>query len=583
VGACAHRPKPTQVYSGLRERVSGYWTAVSLKPEKPSPIVPGYRLDRYEFLCPIAEGGMASVWVARLQGKHGFEKLVAIKTILPRYSSDELFQHMFLDEARISCRIEHANVAQIFDLGDEQGLLYLVMEWVDGDSLSKLQRAVERKGKSIPHGISLRILADVCGALHAAHELRSNDGTLLGVVHRDISPQNILVAAKGAAKVIDFGIAKARDRLAGETSTGILKGKVEYMAPEQAFGQATDRRADVWAVGAVLYHLAAGRPPFGESNQLATLHMLVSGRPPLPLPATVPAPMQAIIRKALSYDPANRYATAAELQRALERTMVDTGLTTSLADIAAFNEEMLADRAKARKEAIELALSAAAERARVQNLLKPTADDVSSSNHMNAKVVTLSFGPIAAPAAPLPPEQAAVVVGPPPSGPKPEPASALALPLPGTSSATLATASASMTTGVGERPLNRNARWWFAAAVAIAVIAGAGVLSVRNRSGDPIAATAGAPASLPMPQTPSNVVSAPVAPSPVPVPDPASTPAPDAANTQALPRPRPLRVPAAPKSSSSVAAPLSAPSVSSCTVVTEYDTEGLPHFRKVCK
>ena len=249
-----------------------YSVAVSMSPEKPSPIAPGYRLGRYEFLCPIAEGGMASVWVARFQGKHGFEKLVAIKTILPKYSSDATFQRMFLDEARISCGIEHANVAQIFDLGDEQGILYLVMEWVDGDSLAQLQRAVERKGRSIPYGICLRILADACGGLHAAHELRGKDGAPLGVVHRDISPQNILVAAKGAAKVIDFGIAKARDRLAGETSTGILKGKIQYMAPEQALGEATDRRADIWAVGAVLYHMIAGRPQFDGPNQLATLH-----------------------------------------------------------------------------------------------------------------------------------------------------------------------------------------------------------------------------------------------------------------------------------------------------------------------
>ena len=228
---------------------------------------------------------MASVWVARLKGKHGFEKLVAIKTILPQYSNDVTFQRMFLDEARIACGIEHTNVAQIFELGDEQGVLYLVMEWVDGDSLAKLQRAVERKGTSIPYGVSLRILADACGGLHAAHDLRGKNGALLGVVHRDISPENILLAAKGTAKLIDFGIAKARDRLAGETSAGVLKGKVHYMAPEQALGEATDLRADVWAVGAVLYHLVAGRPPFDGSNQLATLHMLVPGdrRSPYPL------------------------------------------------------------------------------------------------------------------------------------------------------------------------------------------------------------------------------------------------------------------------------------------------------------
>src|SRR5207302_1461891 len=124
--------------------------------------MPGYKLDRYELLCPIAEGGMASVWVARLQGKHGFEKLVAVKTILPRFASDLRFQHMFLDEARLASRIEHTNVAQILDLGEENDVLYLVMEWVDGDAVSKLQRAVEEKGMRVPAGIALRILADTC-------------------------------------------------------------------------------------------------------------------------------------------------------------------------------------------------------------------------------------------------------------------------------------------------------------------------------------------------------------------------------------------------------------------------------------
>jgi serine/threonine protein kinase len=322
---------------------------------------------------------MASVWVARLQGKHGFEKLVAIKTILPQFSSDPMFQQMFLDEARISSRIEHANVAQILDLGDERGVLYLVMEWVDGDSFSKLLSTVHRKGMSIPHGVSLRILADACGGLHAAHELRDKDGMSFGVVHRDVSPQNILVAAQGTAKIIDFGIAKARDRLAGDTSTGLLKGKVQYMAPEQAFGRSTDRRADVWAVGAVLYHAVSGQAPFNGANQLATLHLLTSGQPPPPLPPDVPAPIHAIIAKALSFDPDKRYESAGELQRALEDSMLEMGISATIADVATFNGTYLAERSKARREAVELALSAAAERARVQDLLQPTADDTKSN------------------------------------------------------------------------------------------------------------------------------------------------------------------------------------------------------------
>src|SRR5258706_6492798 len=140
---------------------------------------------------------MASVWVGALQAKPGFEKLVAVKTILPKLAADLRFQHMFLDEARIASRIEHTNVAQILDLGEEKNVLYLVMEWVDGDALSKLQRAVEEKGMKVPPGIALRILADTCDGLHAAHDLRGSDRALLGVGHRDASPQNVLVRTRG--------------------------------------------------------------------------------------------------------------------------------------------------------------------------------------------------------------------------------------------------------------------------------------------------------------------------------------------------------------------------------------------------
>ncbi len=333
-----------------------------------SPLVAGYKLDRYELLCPIAEGGMASVWVARLQGKHGFEKLLAVKTILPKYASDLRFQHMFLDEARIASRIEHTNVAQILDLGEENSVLYLVMEWVDGDALSKLHRAAEEKGEMMPIGVVLRILADTCGGLHIAHELRGNDGSLLGVVHRDVSPQNVLVSARGVAKLIDFGIAKARDRAGGDTNTGFLKGKIQYMAPEQATGTQIDRRADVWAIGAILYHLLSGKPPFDGENQLAALHRLTSGRPPVPLSPRVPPAVAAVVRRALTHDPAKRYATTLEMQTAIEAAMVQAKLATTTADVAAFCAEHLADRAIARKQAVDGALKAAKERTRAAGL-----------------------------------------------------------------------------------------------------------------------------------------------------------------------------------------------------------------------
>lgn len=339
---------------------------------------PGYRLDRYELLCPIAQGGMASVWLARLHGKHGFEKLVAVKTILPQYALDLQFQKMFLDEARIAAGIEHSNVAQILDLGEQNEVLYLVMEWVDGDSLSRLFRAVERAGERIPLGILGRIVADMCGGLHAAHELRGKDGSLLGVVHRDVSPQNLLVSVGGTAKLIDFGIAKARDRVGGETSAGNIKGKILYMAPEQALGGRVDRRADVWAVGALLYHLLSGKPPYEGENQLATLHLLATAEPTAPLPASVPKAVADVVMGALVHDPEHRIATAAEFQRRLEAALVATSSVASTADVAAFVRARLGDRAEQRHQAVDLALEAAADRARVEATMQPAASDSSS-------------------------------------------------------------------------------------------------------------------------------------------------------------------------------------------------------------
>ncbi|MBI2393414.1 MAG: serine/threonine protein kinase [Deltaproteobacteria bacterium] len=353
---------------------------MSLRPPKPSPLVPGYRLDRYELLCPIAQGGMASVWVARQVGKHGFEKLVAVKTILPEFAEDPRFQKMFLDEAHIAAGIEHPNVTQILDLGEEHSVPYLVMEYVDGDSLSKLHRVVEKKNLAIPTPIVLRVLADACGGLHAAHELRDKQGALLGVVHRDVSPQNILVSTKGAAKLIDFGVAKARDRLGGETNAGMLKGKIHYMAPEQAVGKPIDRRADVWAIGAMLYHLLSGRPPYDGPNQLATLHRLTSGKPPLPLPERVPKPIAELVRRALTHDPDKRVATALDMQQALEAAMVAVNMRASTSDVAAFMREHLAERTEARRQTVDVALASANERARLAEALKIDADPASSSS-----------------------------------------------------------------------------------------------------------------------------------------------------------------------------------------------------------
>jgi eukaryotic-like serine/threonine-protein kinase len=329
------------------------------------------RLDRYELLCQIAEGGMATVWIARQTGKLGFEKLVAIKTILAKFAGDQGFQRMFIDEARIASRIEHPNVAQILDVGEQQGVTYLVMEYVDGDALSRVHRALERKGALISQGVLLRVMADVCGGLHVAHELRDEQEALLGIVHRDVSPQNVLVSTRGNAKLIDFGIAKASALVEGEISNvGQLKGKARYMAPEQALGRPLDRRADLWAIGAVLYRLLTGNAPYEAETDAETLLLLKCEAPLAPLPATMHPAVAAVVRRALLHKADDRFASAAEMQQAIEDAMVEANLATSTVTVAAFLEEHLADRARKRQETIALGVKAAAERDKYAALMR---------------------------------------------------------------------------------------------------------------------------------------------------------------------------------------------------------------------
>jgi eukaryotic-like serine/threonine-protein kinase len=335
----------------------------------PLSLEPGYRLDRYELLCKIGQGGMASVWLARTQGKHGFERLVAIKTVLPEHAMDREFRTMLVDEARIVSAIDHPNVARILDVGEDRDIPFLVLEYVAGDALSYLHRKLLSTDRRIPAPIILRVLADTCAGLHFAHELVDADGKPLGIVHRDVSPQNIIVNELGVAKLIDFGVAKATGRLSAETATGIIKGKVAYMAPEQALGAGVDRRADIWAIGAIAYLLLAGKPPFDGANDAVRVIRTVSGDPPDPLPASVPVPVRDVILKSLSRDARDRYATAAELKRAIEAAAVASGLTATTEDVAKFCAEHVPESVKSRKKMLDRALAAAADRARARDVL----------------------------------------------------------------------------------------------------------------------------------------------------------------------------------------------------------------------
>jgi serine/threonine-protein kinase len=520
---------------------------------------------------------MASVWVARQRGKHGFEKLVAIKTILPKFAADPRFQEMFLDEARIASRIEHVNVAQIFDLGEEHDILYLTMEYVDGEALSKLNRACQRSGVKIPTGVVMRVLADTCSGLHEAHELR-DAGRPLDIVHRDVSPHNILVSAKGVAKLIDFGIAKARSRVGNDTNSGVLKGKIQYMAPEQALGRPVDRRADVWAIGAIMYHLITGRPAYEGDNQLATLHLLGSGRPPVPLPDSVHPSIRAVVRTALAHAPENRFASAEAMREAIEDAMVEAMVPTTTADVASFANEHLALRTEKRRQSIDLALAAAAERQRVEELLRPAIERHSSG----MPVAMPSSGPQLAAAAlsssaslPLPAESRSSIDA--PNG-TPAPADAIARltprlsepPTPGSASyATIG--SASLDASV--QPIPKSRRGLLALVAFIVVVAaGATVVSFavfkpKTQAGPSLPVVAAAAASTAPGSAPASVVTASVAPRAAtsasngrPIPLISATSLPTVAATPSPPRwnPGPVVAPPPPQP----AAPLVAPSPS---------------------
>jgi serine/threonine-protein kinase len=329
---------------------------MSRRPE----LLPGSVLGRYELVLKIATGGMGEVWAARLNGSRGFQKVLAVKTLLPELSHNPNFEQAFLDEAALAARIKHPNVVQIIDLGEEDHILYQVMEWVSGASLWSVMRASARRD-GIPLGVAARIICQICAGLHAAHELKTDDGGALNLVHRDVSPQNILITSDGLAKVVDFGVAKYAGRGVAETKAGELRGKVPYMAPEHVMGQSVDRRADVFALGVLLYQLVSGEHPFLADDDRLTLARISSPVPAAPLKKHVPSLPDAvgdIVAAALAKNPRARTATAADLMRALERALPDCALQSSNQLIADHMRETVGEQIETRARELREALAA---------------------------------------------------------------------------------------------------------------------------------------------------------------------------------------------------------------------------------
>jgi len=283
---------------------------------------PGEKLGRYQLLLPIARGGMGQVWAARRVGTRGMEGLVAIKTLLPTHEDSEQLQGMLRSEARLAAQIRHPNVAETFELGEQDGTFYLVMEWVEGEPLEQILRAARSMG-GIPIPVAVHLIVQGLRGLHAAHEAQDDKGQLLGLVHRDISPQNLLVTYPGTVKLVDFGVAKATHRMSQPTALGEVKGKFAYMAPEQVQGERLDARADVFAMGIVLYRITTGKHPFKSDNPAATIRNILSDGTVLPSQVRpgYPPLLEQVVLKSLARDRTDRFASAREMMEALEASL----------------------------------------------------------------------------------------------------------------------------------------------------------------------------------------------------------------------------------------------------------------------
>jgi serine/threonine protein kinase len=314
---------------------------VSDVPEGEAPMLAaGKMVGRYRLLSLVASGGMAQIWAAKPESG-GFSRTVALKVVRPEYASDEEYRRMLIDEAAAASAVHHPNVCEIFELGQHQHVVFIAMEWVPGDSIAGL---IRQRTQYVPfsYALAARVIADACAGLHAAHNATGPEGEPMNIVHRDISPQNILLSSQGHVKVTDFGIAKARDQIHSRTRTGEIKGKFAYISPEQILGKGVDHRSDVYAMGCVLYVTTLGLRPFGRGTH-AVMSKIVQGdfKAPRQLVPTYPEKLERIVIKSLSRKPEDRYNSAEEMRLALEDWLAKSGKIITHTDIArAVNERL---------------------------------------------------------------------------------------------------------------------------------------------------------------------------------------------------------------------------------------------------
>lgn len=360
-----------------------------------SELKSGSTLGRYELLTRLGRGGMASVWVAREKAPvSGKQRLVAVKAMLPELARHSDFRAMFLEEGQIVRSIDHPNVVKVHEVSEDRGILYMAMDWVEGDSLRTVIKEAKRR-RAIPAEMAVKIIADTAAGLHAAHELRGWDGELRNIVHCDISPHNILVGLDGQAKLVDFGVANAtvHSNIDAEDK---IKGKFGYMSPEQASAGKVDRRSDVFALGIVLFELTTGERLFRGDDPAQTLELVKNGRIPAPkeIYPNYPDRLAAVVKRALTRNVNERFQTAAEFRDALERYLKDERIMISPAGVGQLVKRVLGSRIEQQRQALREALTVA-DGTVAHGLVpdQPAAPDRSTSGISNSRLGSPSERP----------------------------------------------------------------------------------------------------------------------------------------------------------------------------------------------
>jgi TonB family protein len=328
---------------------------------------------QYTLMRRIATGGMAEVWQARMKGVEGFQKTVAIKKILPSLTDSVDFVTMFIDEAKLAAQLQHNGIIHIYDLGKIGDDYYIAMEYVEGKDLRSILNQARAAQRPMSQGLALLVAARLAAALDYAHRKKDFEGRELGLVHRDVSPQNVLIGYEGDIKLCDFGIVKAVSK-ASKTQMGALKGKLQYMSPEQAWGKPVDARSDIFSLGALLFEMLTGRRLFAGDSEISILDAVREGRMDRPrsVDPTIPREVDELVMRALARDPDDRFETAGQMQRELEKVLSGTRPQPAQADLAHYMHELFGAEARAEQPPAAAAVAVAP-----PEILTPIASEVS--------------------------------------------------------------------------------------------------------------------------------------------------------------------------------------------------------------